>query len=405
MATAAVPLQRRYTVAVVSDLHAYQKVSSGSQRPSHLKVGSTDTQPENHPIVGLKALIASENLHADLLLCPGDIGHQACPVSINYAWNALQEITSAIGASDIVATVGNHDVDSRYIFKNADANQTLKNLSNFPLRDVNSNNLYWAREYATVKKPPIAILTFNSSAHHGKEANEKNHGRITNEGLSLVRSQLTEFQNLPIKILLCHHHPHQHSELNLGAADIMDRGQQLLDVLASDPDGTWLVIHGHKHHPKITYASGGSSSPVVFAAGSLCSELFLELQTAARNQFHLITFDLDDIQRLGLVGEVKSWYWLYGAGWAPAKPTTGLPYKCGFGCRGQVSNLADRVAHLAAGELKNWEDVLLQIPELRYLIPQDAELLRQELYKRHKFRVVDDQNGVAAEVGAIVDGK
>jgi hypothetical protein len=395
----------RIRVAVVSDLHAYETLKRGENRPSHLKIGSTEQQPENHPIWGLKQLIVNQDLHADMLLCPGDMGHQGSPAGIQFAWTALQDIKSALGAPSLVATAGNHDLDSRYLFGNPDPQQTLKNLNPlFPCTDEAIANHYWARDYALIMNPHVAVLTLNSSAHHGEEEHEKNHGRVTREALSLMRNRISEFSEIPVKILLCHHHPHQHSELNLGATDVMDRGQQLLDILGADEFGTWLVVHGHKHHPKISYAAGGNSSPVVFAAGSLCSDLFLELQTAARNQFHVITLDLDVVQRLGLVGRIRSWYWVYGTGWAPAKPSTGLPYECGFGYRGSISLLADRLAAITKGKLKKWAEIVSAVPETDFLIPQDARLLRQYLIRLHRIKVVDDDSGEPFEIGEIVGG-
>ena len=41
--------------------------------------------------------------------------------------------------------------------------------------------------------------------------------------------------------------------------------------------------------------------------------------------------------------------------------------------------------------------------ELHYLIPQDADLLRRELLRRHRIKLVDDENGQPVEVGGIVD--
>jgi hypothetical protein len=404
MPVASLPVKSGIVIAVVSDLHAYQTLRSGAKPPSHLKVGSTENEPEYHPISGLKQLIVSENLTADALLCPGDIGHQACPVSIDFGWSALKEIRAALKSPTLIATVGNHDVDSRYFFENPDPQQIVKNLSEFPCPEEVIANEYWARDHAFLKMPPVGILNLNSSAHHGKKENEKNHGTVTKESLSSIRNRISEFRDLPVKILLCHHHPHQHSELNLGAGDVMERGQQLLDALALDTYGSWLVVHGHKHHPKITYAAGGSNSPVVFAAGSLCSELFLELQTTARNQFHQISFDLSDINKFGLVGRIKSWYWLYGSGWAPARPATGLPFECGFGYRGQIRTLSDRVAHFCRGKLTKWTDLRTSMTELDYLIPQDADLLRDDLIRRHRVGLVYDENGQPSEAGEIVDG-
>src|SRR6185437_2093715 len=274
---------KKFTVAIVSDLHAYAKLPSNQQRPSHLSIVTGEQQPENHPISGLLQLITSEKITASALLCPGDLAHQACPESIRYSWETLHKIRDALKAKALIGTAGNHDLDSRYLYKNPDPQQTLKNLTpQFPFNESALANQYWARDYAIVELPPAAIVILNSSAHHGKAEQEENHGRITKDALSDLRRNIPSLARFAIKILLCHHHPHQHSELNLGAMDVMENGQQLLDMLAADPSGTWLVIHGHKHHPKISYAAGGNNSPIVFASASLSSDLFLELQTAAR---------------------------------------------------------------------------------------------------------------------------
>lgn len=260
---------RSFTVAIVSDLHAYAKLPEKQNKPSHLSLASTEQTPENHPIVGLLQTIDDGSISADLLLCAGDLAHQACPESIRYAWDAVGQIQRALGAAATIGTAGNHDLDSRFLYTSPDPQQTLKNLiPEFPCTDPNKANQYWARDYTIVTASPAVVISLNSSAHHGAVEHEKNHGRVTKDVLSRLRAELQRFREHPVKILLCHHHPHQHEELNLGATDVMELGQQLLDLLATDDSGTWLVVHGHKHHPKISYAAGGSNSPIVFASGT-----------------------------------------------------------------------------------------------------------------------------------------
>lgn len=394
-----------YVVAVTSDLHAYSSRTAGkkpSSRPSHYDVENEEQQPENNPTVGLLELVKGK-LSADVLLCAGDLGHQASPIGIRHAWSFLEDLRKELNASFTLGTAGNHDLDSRFLHGNADPLQTLKNLSpSFPLSDSTRADQFFARDFTWLCAPPALFVTLNSSAHHGQKSNEENHGRVTKDALSLLRTRLQGDCGASLKILLCHHHPLQHSELNLGSQDIMEGGQQLLDLLAEDLSGNWLVVHGHKHHPKVSYAAGGNNSPVVFAAGSLCSSLFLELQTSARNQFHLITFHLPTVKRLGLVGRVQSWYWHYGQGWSAAKPSTGLPHECGFGFRGRLADMAARLASLASSKLTPWSAIVSQIEEIQYLIPLDFEVLRQILQTQYNVQIVNDENGQPAEIGEIV---
>jgi hypothetical protein len=153
--------------------------------------------------------------------------------------------------------------------------------------------------------------------------------------------------------------------------------------------GRWLVIHGHKHHPKLAYASGGASSPIVFSAGSLCASLYDKLQTVARNQFHIISIALDKIKALGLVGIVESWDWASGEGWAPAGTTSGLPAVCGFGFRGDPILMADKIAATVTSDFAEWSAIRKTMPEVDYLIPQDFSAIRYALHANHQLEIQD----------------
>src|SRR4051794_38901144 len=114
-------------LAVLSDLHAYENSTTGGE-PSNLRVGDPQDQVGLNPIAGLRRLIEEENLTADVLLCPGDLGDRAERAGIQYAWRAVTDLQSLFGAELLVAAAGNHDLDSRYISTTYDAKGYLQSL-------------------------------------------------------------------------------------------------------------------------------------------------------------------------------------------------------------------------------------------------------------------------------------
>lgn len=383
-------------IAVASDIHAYDVHDSGPA-PSHLRINSAENEPTQHPISGLIHLIKSEKLRADLFLCPGDLGDKAESTSVQYAWKAVHKLGKALGASLIAAASGNHDLDSRY--RNShDPKGILQGLDPpYPLAEDSLNNKYWAKNFVIVEGANYRLMILNSSAHHGGKSDEIHHGHVSKSTLSEMRKELSGLSPRPLNIFLCHHHPQPHMEVELGDYDIIKNGQLLLDLLGEF--GRWLVIHGHKHHPKIAYASGGATSPVVFSAGSLCANLYLELQTRARNQFYLISLPLKENNEIGLVGNIQAWDWASGVGWAPsAGMSSGLPSQSAFGTRSDPKLLARRLFGLIKGDKLRWEAIKNGLPEVSYLIPNDFLALKKELEKEYNLRIVE-VNGLPIEVG------
>src|SRR5690242_17914731 len=121
-------------IAVASDLHAHS-VKDG-EAPSHLDVSDSATLPNQNPLAGLKKLISEQGLRANALLSPGDLGHQANPIAIQYAWRELHEVGKMLGTKLTTATAGNHDIDSRYAGDDHSPEHILKGLvPSYPLAD------------------------------------------------------------------------------------------------------------------------------------------------------------------------------------------------------------------------------------------------------------------------------
>lgn len=173
----------------------------------------------------------------------------------------------------------------------------------------------------------------------------------------------------------------------------MRNGQLLLDLLGSGDHGRWLVIHGHKHYPKLTYAAGGANSPVVFAAGSLCAQLLGEHGTRARNQFYIIQIPYGTFEVSGFVGSYRAWDWQCGYGWRAAGPDSGLPRKGAFGCRSDIGLLASRVARHVSETPVPWNEIRKKVPEIDYLLPQDSRLREATIKDVHGLGILRDENG------------
>ncbi|MCY2994758.1 MAG: metallophosphoesterase [Planctomycetota bacterium] len=401
--TRAVPPQE-FTAAVLSDLHAYSDAKP-DDAPSHYCIKDPETDPSKNPIAGLKRLIDNHGLRADALVCPGDLAHQADPLALQQAWREVNELRSRLSASLLAPTSGNHDVDSRYVYNDHDAKGYLQTLSPpYPFPQSDLNDRYWSRHFVLLQHSPCSLLVLNSSALHGEgrygdsKRYEFEHGRVSSYTLAAIERELVGVELNPVRVLLCHHHPHQHSELRLGADDLMAGGQQLLELLGSGRFGRWLVIHGHKHHPKLENAAGGAMSPVVFASGSLAATLFRELQTVARNQFYILTFPYPEYGAMGFVGRFRAWDWCVGQGWLPATERSGLPSEGGFGWRGDISVLANQLATIVDTGFVTWESLKVQRPELNYLLPQDISTLRQILEFQHSIKTLPPF-GVPVQLG------
>jgi hypothetical protein len=370
-------------VLILSDVHAIAE--NGKPERSFCRVGPDYAGATRNPLDGIEHLCRTGEVSADLILCAGDLGDQAVPNATEFAWRKVHAIAEALGNCVVLATAGNHDVDSRHVHNHYDARGVLQKLTpRFPISDETLFDRYWSRHFVVFERDNYRVLLLNSSAYHGTadrsdrgggSSPEHEHGRVADSTLDAIETELARRSPLPINILLCHHHPHQHSEHGLGEIDLMKGGQKLIDLLSQSACGQWLIVHGHKHHPKITYAAGStSSSPVVFAAGSVSAVLYHELTAFTRNQFHIVELDPNEISRLGLVGKFETWDWASGKGWKRADEL-GLPPYGGFGVRQNVNGLAELVSRRIRGNSMMWKDVCDEFSEIHYLLPMDVKRL------------------------------
>jgi predicted MPP superfamily phosphohydrolase len=367
-------------IAVVSDLHCHP--SSVSPADSFLLSDGLRSPSKFHPIESLLNLISEKGISTDILLAAGDFTNKINQQGLVSGWSYVKELQKALSAQAIVATVGNHDVDSRKTV-NFDPFLLPRNFSpaDFPCASETQRNKFWLDGFFIHETDVLRVVVVNSVLSHQNE-DEAKRGAIKESHLEILERALELSDAKSFNIALVHHHPIPHENLGLGYEDLMVNGSQLIDLL--ERFKFQIAIHGHKHYPRLRYSSGGASSPAVFAAGSL-SAFSPQMLSNTRNLFHIIALDDSYVEDCVGQGVIRSWEYNSGKGWSlPKKRSADFPAVAGFGCRASHRDLARRTSEcleIKLGEYRKWSEVLSHLPQIAFLLPSDLEAYGLELKK------------------------
>jgi 3',5'-cyclic AMP phosphodiesterase CpdA len=372
---------------ILSDLHPSIPGDSGTGESFLNMRAPWDTGI--NPIAGFCELIKRENLSAEYLLCPGDIGNKAAPETITFGWTQLQRIALEMGAP-LIAVPGNHDHDSRSVFNGFDPKYHLQSLEpSFPFSDTQRNAHFWSYHWGEYLDTTCRILLLNTSAFHGL-SDEYMHGRVTPLTLNQLKHSLSSPESRSINLILCHHHPVRLDDVYVPDYEAMEGGSDLVRILSDGLMGNWMIVHGHKHTPRIVYASSyGSQSTVVFSSGSFSGPIAPALNSKTTNQVHLLSIAPHDSANYGCIcGTVRTWEWNHGLGWQRAESGRGLPHSAGFGYRKPLAILASELKERFEDRpFATGKEVYDCFPALRYLTPTDLQALAAVLSTKHNGRL------------------
>jgi predicted phosphodiesterase len=347
----------------------------------------------------------AEGVKPDYVLCPGDITNRSNPASLSYAWDRLNRLANSCGAR-LIATVGNHDLDSRYKENAFDPRGFAMSLSpRIPCEDRQHFLEYWAENFTLISDVGCNILVLNTAAYHGGGkhiAQEIEHGRISQVTSDGIKRVLDSAPIASTNILLCHHHliRPEHSDEELAH---QTRGGDSIVQLLNESAGAWIVVHGHKHSPDLFYGHGGSNAPVILACASFSAQINVDAQNKNPNQVHLLACDPEGATNAGLAsaGTLTNWTWQPGVGWGKSLGLHGLKHIVGFGYRASVTGLVQALEeHLSAKRLSqlSWSDAVHAVPALERLIPVDFKALERMLNARGLV-ILNEQDGSPAQVG------
>ena len=278
------------SIAVLSDLHCHP--NSSSDDCSYLYTDLLRTDSKNHPVESLNNLIHKDGLQVDVTLCPGDFTNKSNVQGLISGWDFALEVNKHLKGKDIIATLGNHDVDSYQTFSNYSL-ELVKGISKgFPLRCENLRNQFWATGCAFIEENDYRILVINSSHYHYNK-DTSGSGKVSKELINYVDEYMEVHGDNKISIALAHHHPITHARLELGIDDIIVNGEELLEALGKHKFD--IFIHGHKHDAWLRYhpCSESPHQIPIFSSGSFSAKSNL-LYTGKRNHFHIIDIQKQD---------------------------------------------------------------------------------------------------------------
>lgn len=371
---------------LLSDIHACDVDPASSSAPSFVSSFAASSSGRRDPITELEHLVRQDDFRPDAILCAGDITNRSHPGSLAYAWDRLNRLAETCSAK-LIATVGNHDLDSRYQANSFDPRGYAMSLRpHIPVAARPHFLEYWAENFTLVVENDYKVLALNTAAYHGggqDVAAELEHGRVSELTLAAIRTVLENAPQTPTNILLCHHHPIKAEQSDHELVGLTRGGDKLIQALdaASEP---WIVVHGHKHVPDLFYGHGGGNSPVILGCASFSAQVNADAQNKNPNQVHLLFSDPDGAKSAGLssAGVVRSWTWQPGVGWSKARGLQGLPHLAGFGYRGNARLLAQRLDQLLIDSDVSqipWDAAVRSAPELKMLIPRDFRALEASL--------------------------
>lgn len=362
-------------IAIASDLHCAYGGDAGSKPSTYLLSDLLKSPINKHPVESIKNVIKKSNLTADILLCPGDITDKVNRQGLVSGWQFLKEIKDAISAKELIVTIGNHDVDSRDEHK-IGAFELIKNLDDsIPTINQSSNDAYWRYGFCLHEVGSILFLVINSCFNHTNPSLAKG-AEIQEKTLERIEAGLAKITGDRVRIALCHHHPLHHSNSSLAYkdSDFIDQSDKLLTMLESQNFN--LVIHGHKHDPRLIYFN--SMLPVL-ASGSFSATSNL-LDIGAQNTFHLV--EIDSVSKKG---KVLSWIYLPYSGWTQRLDSY-FPCYTGFGCKMPLDDLAKKCKEwfeTQGKEFQSFTSASSNFPDIEYLIPSQQERFNELMRSTH----------------------
>jgi len=359
-------------IAIISDLHCnHSSFTIGGQKVDDTFLQSDMLREDDkiHPVYSALTLIKNESINADITLCPGDFTNKSDPQGLISGWDFVLEISEALGSEETIGTLGNHDVDSHESFSSYSLQLAKGIKKGFPLKNDFELESFWSRGCAFLERKEVRILVINSSHFHHNKKNS-GQGQVDADLIKYVKSYMDEHTEQKVNLVLAHHHPIDHSRLDLGEDDTMIKGAELLEAIGQyDFD---LFIHGHKHDPWLSYynfkeTTGGIP---IFSAGSFSAKATLGF-TGVRNRFHIVS--IDKSSGSSAKGQITSYTYLRGKGWKIVNDDSSFPAYTGFGYYDNLAPLIEKVQEVMNGvPYMDWVKLIDSIPEIQHLTPNAA---------------------------------
>ena len=377
---------------IVADLHIVGTDMDEHARESFVLPHATSGRLRQ-PDIQLLEHVRDQGISADLLVCLGDLTNRAGMDGYKHGWDFLEKLAEAANCAKIVFTPGNHDVDSlgRY---GADHRTLLKARNSpdrFRLPVATTHRIENELFEIYVLDGGIVVVNLDSNGSD-PQVNTGKFGVVSIDTIDeVIRAVESLEETFSYGLLICHHHPYRHGDIDMGDYSAIDTAPELINGLGRTGVTDWAVLHGHKHMPRLAL----HNDYVIFAAGSMSASLHGVQACVSANQFHLLEIVNDPKLPSAhpYVGRIRSWDWAVLA-WTPAVER-GIPDHSGFGYVENLSTLAAKIAEFVDSvgtQTCDVSEIIQQFPGLPYLLPSHEKQLRHTLKYQHSINVLTEKS-------------
>jgi len=317
----------------------------------------------------------------DMLCLTGDISNTAHAEEFVFADRVAQRVASVLGVPDnrIFFVPGNHDVHwpvmelkppsfwARHRYA-----PLFQDSLTFSRRHglAKTGSLMEEPFFVAWEEADAIVIGINSAAYDGPTAKPHN-GVIRQRTVEAVDQYLGSFPKTDKRLRLCllHHHLEQYSEPIPDTHDpsIAVNAENLVNALSRHRVD--LVLHGHKHHPRLGARQSGNEHPLVsVCAGSFSAVLHPLYYDGIPNLFHVINVDGREAGTDRIFGKVDTWTFTNNQ-WRAASGVKGLYASEAFGSAATPAEIEANVRNclvrrLATEQVCTWQQLVLDCPSL-----------------------------------------
>lgn len=372
-------MNKKIRIGIISDLHCHPEKSNHKENATYLFTDKLRDSIFEHPIESFKNLIELEKIApVDIVLCPGDFTNQSDKQGLISGWNYVIEFAEILGTNKIYGTLGNHDIDSRNKFSSYSFKFPRAIRKNFPINE-NEITTFWDKGFCFIEMDLARLLIINTTHFHthtplsASDENPNVKGKIEQSGINEISEYLKNNNDNKISLMLCHHHPIQHSEMGLGAYDFVENGDELINELGKFSFD--LVIHGHKHNPQFReYKTTDGHQIPILSSGSFSATDQI-IFCSKYNYFHIVEIEKEETISKG---EVNTWSFKNRIGWS--KNNHGFIPSFGFGVKDTIENIIQEIKKkIPTNTPTDWIQLLATVPIIKNLNPYQLQQLNEIL--------------------------
>jgi len=333
-----------------------------------------------NPLESLKQLVAT---HSDVqvILCPGDLTHQADESALNYIWSELNAFSKETKIP-IIVSPGNHDYDWKQRHSINAIGLLSRVTPGYPvIGNVSTKYNILEDGFSLHEAGDFSILNINTMADARKNPDADELVISINEDrLGKIYLAANENRKSKYRIVMLHHHPLAHVGVQYeGDNDRLINGDQLITEFASF--GYHFLLHGHKHLPRLKKTDGLN----VLACSSFSATGDAHIANNLTNLCHIVNFE--DNSKLG---RIQSFSFLPMLGWTDQR-TSCFPSIIGFGAeiidvKVMAQNIFNQFKLGSQAIIKI--DIINEYAEIiRHLPPTELSRLNTELVDGHGIRL------------------